>query len=379
MPKKKTQNTSFNWFDIFKAGTHTDSNGHTHTFSEQDLHSVVQNFSANTAPLVIGHPKLDDPAWGWASALKVEDGVLYAKADDVCCEFAEAVADKRYPNRSVRLEPAENGYKLAHIGYLGGKPPAVDGLKWQFNANTQAMVFEFNQADEAADRLALQSANVLTRFFGNLRTFLVEQFDSKTADAVVPHWDAEYLTQQTAVAEHERAKAQQSHNYSKQDNPDDSNNPSNKTEPEEDTDVEKEELEKKLKAEQKKNAELEYNQRVAAATTFIDTLNNGKAPRVTNTQGLAEFMASLPEDGATFEFAKADNATEQVSAQTWFKQFLTALPEQTNLTREFNKQTDDDHEPTAPELASKALEYQKAQAQAGVTISVASALAAVSG
>ena len=124
----KTNNTSFNWFDIFRAGQHTDSKGVVTEFTEHDLESVVSNFSAKKSPLVIGHPKVDDPAWGWTSALKIVDGVLFAKAEDVCIEFAQAVEDKRYPNRSVRLNKTESGYELGHIGFLGGTAPAIDGL-----------------------------------------------------------------------------------------------------------------------------------------------------------------------------------------------------------------------------------------------------------
>lgn len=43
---------------------------------------------------------MDSPAWGWASELKAEDGVLSAKADEVSSEFAQAFEDKCYPNRS---------------------------------------------------------------------------------------------------------------------------------------------------------------------------------------------------------------------------------------------------------------------------------------
>lgn len=70
MAHKATSNTQFDWFEVFKAGTLTDSRGNTQTFTNADLNSVVANFTGKTASLVIGHPKMDSPVWGWASELK---------------------------------------------------------------------------------------------------------------------------------------------------------------------------------------------------------------------------------------------------------------------------------------------------------------------
>lgn len=59
-------------------------------------------------------------------------------------EFAEAVENRRYPNRSVRLVKTDNGFKLGHIGFLGAKPPALGGMAWQFNAEATGTEFEFS-------------------------------------------------------------------------------------------------------------------------------------------------------------------------------------------------------------------------------------------
>lgn len=377
MPKPVAQkpNTTFTWFDIFKAGTHTDSKGNTQEFTQQDLESVVANFNAKTAPLVIGHPKMDDPAWGWTSELKVDGGVLYAKAEDVSAEFAQAVEDKRYPNRSVRLNKIDNGYQLGHIGFLGGKPPAVDGLSWQFSgSDDNALDFDF-AASEKIESVSLQTSNVVTRLWNNLREFLVDKYGTETADRVVPQWDSEWLKEQPILAEQE--KRQQRNNQADSTEfaaPEDtlSNNP----EETDVTDEEKKALEDKLKAEQDKNKKLEYAQRVQQAQTFIDTqINSGKAPRLTNTEGVAEFMASLESDDAqTFEFAAADGEKTEKPG-IWFKSFLQGLPQRTGLTKDFSKEgNDDDKELDAQALASKALEFQKSEADKGITISISSAM-----
>ena len=323
-----TTNTSFAWFDIFKIGNHTDSKGTTSEFTNADLESVVSNFSAKKAPLVIGHPKVDCPAWGWTSALKIVDGVLFAKAEDVSAEFAAAVQDKRYPNRSVRLNKTDNGYELGHIGFLGGQPPAVEGLNWQFNEALEGVEFEF-AASEQIESISLQTSNVVTRLLSNLHTFLTDKFGTETANQVVPEWQAEYLKEDTIIAEHERRQENQSTNT-------DFSTP---TEQEDNavTEEEKLALQASLDEERAKNKTLQFQANVSKAATFVnEEINGGKAPRLTNIDGVAEFMANLEEDaGATFEFAAGDgNKSESPAA--FFKSFLKGLPDKESISISFD-------------------------------------------
>jgi hypothetical protein len=59
------------------------------------------------------------------SAIKREGGRLLVRFRDLVPEFVDAVKQKLYPNRSVAIRP---DYSLAHVGFLGGKAPAVPGL-----------------------------------------------------------------------------------------------------------------------------------------------------------------------------------------------------------------------------------------------------------
>lgn len=369
-------NTSFDWFEIFTAGKHTDSKGQEANFSKTDLAQVVANFAPKKAPLVIGHPKMDDPAWGWASELKIEGDKLFAKAEEVSADFAQAVQDKRYPNRSVRLVKTEKGFELGHIGFLGGKPPAVDGLKWQFSAEeVEAVEFEF-AASEQIETLSLHSTGVLVSLMSNLKTFLTDRFGSETAKQVIPEWEAEHLKEQEILARHTKRQEEGSEFAAPEQSESGQSSEENTV-----TEEEKQALEDKLKAEQEKNAKLQFNQRVTEAQAFIDKeVNGGKAPRITNTDGAAEFMAHLGNGEAVeFEFAAADGKSAKQQPLEWFKSHLKALPEQTGLTKDFSKA--DEEEPqdnTAEGLAARALEFQQSQAKSGIVISVADALAQVS-
>jgi hypothetical protein len=116
------------WFEIFKTGTWTDASGNTKNWTVGDLDTIVANFNPNNdeVPIVIGHPKDNDPAWGWVKAIKRVGEVLFAKGKDIVKEFEDMVRNGLFKNRSIRLSP--DGTKLRHIGFLGAAAPAVKGL-----------------------------------------------------------------------------------------------------------------------------------------------------------------------------------------------------------------------------------------------------------
>ena len=52
--------------EVMRTGTWTDSSGRAHVFQECDLDRIAERYGerGNDAPIVIGHPKTDDPASG---------------------------------------------------------------------------------------------------------------------------------------------------------------------------------------------------------------------------------------------------------------------------------------------------------------------------
>jgi hypothetical protein len=124
--------------EIFKPGTFTSVEGLTVSFTADDLAGVASSYdpASDPAPAVIGHPKLDDPAWGWAESLSIEGDRLVATVGEVEPAFAEAVAKGRYKRISAQFYPKDHPanpkpgkFYLKHIGFLGAAPPAVKGLK----------------------------------------------------------------------------------------------------------------------------------------------------------------------------------------------------------------------------------------------------------
>ncbi len=137
-------------FEIFKTGSHTSDKGIQKEYSLDDLNFIAQSYKPDEdeAPIVIGHPLDNSPAYGWVSSLEVtEDGKLVADAPDekLHPDFLSAVQEGRYKKRSISLTP--DG-KLRHIGFLGGAPPAIKGLADIQFSQPSSTIIEFDLASE---------------------------------------------------------------------------------------------------------------------------------------------------------------------------------------------------------------------------------------
>lgn len=116
------------WIEIFKVGTHVDAQGRTRQWTHEDLDQMVARYNEgdHEAPLVLGHPKENGPAYGWVEALKREGDLLLAKPKQVAKKLKAWVEEGRYKKRSISLYP---DLTLRHVGFLGAFPPSVKGLK----------------------------------------------------------------------------------------------------------------------------------------------------------------------------------------------------------------------------------------------------------
>lgn len=124
--------------EIFKAGKRYDANGVLKDITVADLEKTVAAYNPeyHEAPLVIGHPKSNNPAWGWVKGLSLDGDVLKADVDEVDAEFAEMVKDGKFKKVSAAFylpdspnNPHKGVLSLRHVGFLGAMPPAVKGLK----------------------------------------------------------------------------------------------------------------------------------------------------------------------------------------------------------------------------------------------------------
>lgn len=142
---------SYGPFEVFRAGTFNPLEGQTATITENELRRIAASYDpeSSPAPLVIGHPEIDAPAYGWVDKLYVQSGKLMATAKDVVAQFADMVKEGRYRKVSISLfnpgssaNPKPGDFYLKHIGFLGAAAPAVPGLKpVQFSNDDESLSF----------------------------------------------------------------------------------------------------------------------------------------------------------------------------------------------------------------------------------------------
>ena len=142
--------------EIFRAGTHIDDSGTSHSFSEADLAATAAAYdpTIREAPLTVGHPESDKPAYGFVRALQVNaDGRLAMSTADVQPAFAEMVQARRFPKRSAAFYPPRHPnnpkpgtWYLRHVAFLGAQPPAVAGLRDIQFADDSAGLVNFSEA-----------------------------------------------------------------------------------------------------------------------------------------------------------------------------------------------------------------------------------------
>jgi hypothetical protein len=176
--------------EIFRAGTHTADNGTSHTFTPADVAGMVSAYdpAVHEAPLCVGHPQDNKPAYGWVKSLAVApSGALAMDTHNIAPAFAEAVNSKAFKKRSASFyppnhpqNPKQGSWYLRHVAFLGAQPPAIKGLA------------DFTEADSSAveDGYINFSEPI----------FNPPTKDDKTMDEV------EKLKQQLAAAEAEKAK-----------------------------------------------------------------------------------------------------------------------------------------------------------------------------
>lgn len=135
---------------IFKPGKHAPE------VTAADMQRAAEAYDPKkqAAPVVIGHPASNKPAWGWIKKLDFTNGKLYATLEKVHKGFASAVRSGRYPKMSASFyrpnaagNPAPGGISIRHLGFLGAGIPAVPGLP----------VANFAAEDKDEDALSFES------------------------------------------------------------------------------------------------------------------------------------------------------------------------------------------------------------------------------
>lgn len=178
-------------FEIFRAGRHTSASGVSRDYTADELRAAAAayNREVHEAPLVVGHPKDNAPAYGWVAGLSFNEKTLGLEVDPDQLDpaFVELVASGRFKKRSASFylpespsNPTPGVLSLRHVGFLGAQPPAVKGLREVAFGDSEEGVVEFADAGMVASLMA--------RVARNFREWIISSKSIEDADKVIPDY-----------------------------------------------------------------------------------------------------------------------------------------------------------------------------------------------
>ena len=317
--------------EIFKSGTHTTMDGKRLSFSEADIQATKDAYDPAVvrAPLVVGHPKTDDPAYGWVSSLDFSSNVLTAAPNQVEPEFAEMVNSGRFPKISASFfhpespsNPKPGVWYLRHVGFLGAAAPAVKGLKEASFSDGGEGVVTVEFADTDFDHRW-----VISKVLRNLRDWMLEKFGAEEANKVVQDWMAREAEDQ--------ARPEDRMAFADSENTDvDTTQPEETTVPPNKDDQVNAEFAERETALQARQAELDARDKALAdkekaarneeIASFADKLVAEGKLLPGEKDGVVSFMQGLAEEHSV-SFADGEQAVEK-TGQEFFREFLNGLP-----------------------------------------------------
>mgnify|MGYP000509218520 FL=1 len=364
---------------IFRPGRHTSMQGATIDFGEGDLIATAKAYdpTRHEAPLVIGHPRADAPAWGWVGGLTADEGGLFATPRQLDPAFAEMVRAGRFKKVSASFytpdsphNPVPGVYYLRHVGFLGAQPPAVKGLA--------PVPVNFAEGDTEEGCVSFDFAESpgllrwLADLFRGLREYVVEKDGTEMADRAIPSYAVSGLQEMAAAS---AAQAAENPAFAENLTPPKEKS-MQKQEPPPAGNIDFAETKARADELERKVAYLTGIARKERASRLVDkALADG---RLTPAQsvGLADFMAGLDEEG-TFDFAEDGGKTTSMSPAAFMAAFLERLPKQVDFS-EAAAGGEEALDTSSNDIAQRALAYCEEMRTKGVAVSITDAVAHVS-
>ena len=381
---------------LFKPGRHTAASGATLDFSAAQLQATASAYdpAKHEAPIVVGHPTHDAPAYGWVKSLGFAEGDLDAEPHQVDAAFAELVAAGRYKKISASFytpdaptNPVPGVYYLRHVGFLGAQPPAVKGLKSAEFADAEIGVIEF------ADVIDLSNSGL----WRNLRDWFIEQFGKDKADNVLPDYLIAQL--QTAAAQESAGALPYSENQTTRTTmtpaeiaareaalkkTTDEQTAKDVAFAERETALTTKAATQAAKDEEQRLKDVQFAERETGLTAeetkrahgeiiaFAEVLVGEGRLLPVHKAGMVAFMSQLAP-AQVIEFGEgAEKVTTPGAA--WLREYLKVQPKLVEF-KEVGKGDGSEHAATDPQsIANRALEFQESEKKAGREISVSFAV-----
>ncbi len=322
------------WVDVCRTGEYQDMSGRDVAVDAALLDRLVAVYAAaDPAPVVVGHPETDAPAYGWVSSLRRVGDRLQARFSDIDDAFRAAVEAQRYTNRSIAFD----GDVLRHIGFLGGAAPAVPGLAPTRFSSAAAQVIAFAAADLATSDTERWGWRAVARTLRSLRDWIIEKDGVEKADNLIPDWDIEAI-RDAAADETQGARALAAPSKDNQPKKEGAVPEAITTETgspgadsaalaaeREALEAERAELAAERERIEAERAATEAARRLATAEAALE--GHVQAGRVLPAEraGLAALLASLPAD-RTIRLAGPDGAAVETAPGAVLERFMAAVP-----------------------------------------------------
>lgn len=319
---------------VFRAGTHTATDGNAYEFSEADVADMVDSYDPKLAraPLVVGHPKLDDPAYGWAAEFSRDGGEVFATPEAVDPQFAEMVNAQRFSNISLSVylpdspgNPKPGHFYPRHIGFLGAQPPAVKNLQRpQFAEGDGAVEFSMPMP-----RRLSSLGYYLKRLFQGLRDKSIETDGTEKTEQLIPQWCIDGIADATADDDQANAAFAEATHTEQTMTQSNSNAAATADFAEQQRQLEAQRAEVEQR-EQALKAREDAARREDAADFADQLVKDGKLlPR--QKAGIVELLLAFPA-GAVLNFAEADGqAATDHEAPELLRAFLQDLPKRVDF------------------------------------------------
>ena len=372
---------------LFRPGKHTAASGVAFDFTEAQLQATADAYdpAKHEAPIVVGHPRQDGPAYGWVKSLAFSEDGLRAEPHQVDAAFAELVSAGRFKKISASFyspnaptNPVPGVFYLRHVGFLGAQPPAVKGLKAAEFADAEAGVIEFSGCDFGGEDDRTNAG-----LWRNLRDWFIEQFGKDKADNVLPDYSVSQL--QSAAAQEAKEVSADIPSYLE--------NTEGEVMNAQEIAAREEALNAKAEEQARKEKELndrdaafsERAARIAAEdaaasaiaakakfTAFAADLVSAGRLLPAHKEGMVAFMCGIaPEQ--VIEFGEGESKVS-VHGIAWLCDYLNAQPK---LVEFGERGAGDGAENAADDpqsIANRALEFQESEKKAGREISVSAAV-----
>lgn len=356
---------------IFRSGKHIAASGAALSFSEEDLRASIDAYdpAVHEAPIVVGHPRDNAPAFGWVSSLAMDGEEMVANVNQLDADFSEMVKAGRFKKRSASFytpdapsNPKPGIYYLRHVGFLGAQPPAVKGLKEIKFSEDESEFIEFS--DEMV-------VGILALMMRRLREFFISEYGVEKAQSIVPDFMVNDIESEARKPQEEDS-AQPAASFEE-------NKEEDTMTPEQISEMEAlkaraQELESKVAEYAEASAKAEYAARLAVIKGDLAALVSDGRVLPNEVDALAQFMCGLDDKAGVAEFA--DGETSRTTLE-WFKSFLASRPKTVDYSEQAAGVAADDTPSKASDIAMRAREYRDAQAMKGRNISFTEATDAI--